>query len=142
MKGAEMRVTTTISCIALGFCMVACATPQNIKDKSAASAALYADLSAAHRAYVSALTDELQRRDLLEAQIAVRTGDKPPQLEKPRAIPADTQQVLQSLRAVGLQIDTSRLVYGVVDRFLRIDVVDPDDIAAVTSQEASAFKEK
>jgi hypothetical protein len=141
MKGARIRVTT-ISCVALGFCVVACATPQNIKDKSAASAALYADLSAAHRTYLSALTDELHRRDLLEAQIAVRTGDKRPQLEKPLAIPADTQQVLQSLRALGLQIDTSRLVHGVVDRFLRIDVVDPDDIADVSSQAASAFKEK
>ena len=58
-------------------------------------------------------------------------------------MPADTRQALQSLHALGLQINASRLVYGVVvDRFIRIDVVDVDDVAVVTSQAAGAFKEK
>jgi hypothetical protein len=134
--------TVTLSLAALGFVVSACATPQNIKDKSAASAALYTDLAAAHQAYVKALAAEMERRDLLEAEIAVRTGEKPPQLEKPLVVPDDTRQVLQNLRALGLQINASRLVYGVVDRFIRIDVVDVDDVAAVTSQAAEAFKEK
>lgn len=134
--------TVSLSLAALGLVVSACAAPQNIKDKSAASAALYTDLAAAHQAYVKALAAELERRDLLEAEMAVRTGEKPPQLEKPLPMPADTRQALQSLRALGLQINASRLVYGVVDRFIRIDVVDVDDVAAVTSQAADAFKEK
>jgi hypothetical protein len=131
-----------VSWVALGFCVAACATPQNIKDKSAASAALYTELATAHRTYVAALREELLRRDLLAAEIAVRTGETPPQLERPLSLPEDTRQVLQNFRALGLQIDASRVVYGVVDRFLRIDVVDPDDIAAVSSRAAGAFKEK
>jgi hypothetical protein len=134
--------SVTLSLAALGFLLTACATPQNIKDKSAASAALYTDLASAHRTYVTTLAAELERRDRLEADIAVRTGKAQPQLEKPLAMPADTREVLQSLRAVGLQIDTSRLVYGVVDRFIRIDVVDVDDVAAVTAKASGAFKEK
>ena len=141
MRTATMRAVT-MSCIALGLCLSACATPQNIKDKSAASAALYSDLSAAHRTYVAALRDELRRRDLLEAEIAVRTGQATPQLETPLRLPSDTQQVLQSLRVLGLQIDASRTAYGVVDRFLRIDVVDLDDVSAVTSRLSEATKEK
>lgn len=134
--------TITISWVALGFCVAACATPQNIKDKSAASATLYTELAAAHRTYVDALREELQRRDLLQAEIDVRTGQKPPELEKPLPTPTDTRQVLQSLRGLGLQIDASRLAYGVVDRFLRIDVVDLDDVATVSSRLAEATKEK
>jgi hypothetical protein len=128
--------------IALGVFVAACATPQNIKEKSAAGVALYADLSAAHRAYVSALQDELRRRDLLEAQIAVRTGEKAPDLEKPLPTPKDTQEVLESLRGLGLHIDASRLAFGVVDRFLRVDVVDLDDVADVTSRLNAATKGK
>lgn len=134
--------TVTLSLATLGLVVSACAAPQNIKDKSAASAALYTDLATAHQAYVRALAAELDRRDLLEAEIAVRTGQAPPQLEKPMVTPADTRRVLQSLRALGLQINASRLVYGVVDRFIRIDVVDVDDVAAVSSHAADAFKEK
>lgn len=132
----------TVSWVALGFCVAACATPQNIKDKSAASAALYAELVTAHRTYVDALREELHRRDLLEAEIAVRVGEKSAQLERPLPLPEDTRQVLQTLRALGLQIDVWRLRYGVVDRFLRIDVVDPDEVASVTSRAAEAAKEK
>jgi hypothetical protein len=92
-------------------------TERHISDVAPSATGAGSDLAAAQRTYVDALHDELRRRDLLEAETEVRTGEKPPQLEMPLPVAKDTQQALQNLRLLGLQIDASRLAYGVVDRF-------------------------
>lgn len=117
----------------------ACATPEGIRTKSKASAQLYTDLLMAHGTFSQALERELLRRDRLEAEIAVRSGQEP-QLTGPFTPPASTAQVVRALEAWQLEVETLRLLYGTVDRFLQIQIVDLDEIKAVTDKASGAFK--
>ena len=119
---------------------VACATPESIRTKSTASAQLYADILEAHGTFSRAVEQELLRRDRLEQQVAVQLGQQPPQLEKPFAPPDLTKQVVLALEAWRLQVEALRILYGTVDRFLQIQVVDLDDVKAVTEKASGAFK--
>jgi hypothetical protein len=120
--------------------LAACATPENIRTKSTASAQLYADILAAHGTFSRAVEQELLRRDRRELETAVRLGQRPPQLEAPFTPPDDTVRVMRTLEAWQLEVATLRLLYGTVDRFLQIEVVDLDDIKAVTEKASDAFK--
>ena len=118
----------------------ACATPEGIRAKSKASAQLYADLLAAHGTFSQAVEQELRRRDRLETEVAVWRGKEKPQLETPFTPPESTMQVVRALEAWQLEVETLRLLYGTVDRFLQIQVVDLDEIKAVTEKASGAFK--
>jgi hypothetical protein len=80
-----MTLSTTgryVSVIVVTFSFLACATPPNIREKSAAGNALYTDVLAAHRTFTSALAEELTRRDIAQAENAVRVGEAKVALEE------------------------------------------------------------
>jgi hypothetical protein len=94
---------------------VGCATPENIRAKSTASAQLYADILEAHGTFSRALEQELRRRDRIELQTDVQLGKRPPQLDSPFTPPASTTEVVNGLE-------------------------DLDEVKAVTEKASGAFK--
>ncbi len=140
MKGlCRPRLIFVFAVILLGS---ACSTPPNIREKSAAGMELYFNLLEAHRAFASALESDLKRRDRLASEMEVRTGAKDPQFETPLPIPKDTQDISDALQAIEHHIEISRLLYSTVDRFLRVEVLDLDDVKAVTAKARDVLERK
>jgi hypothetical protein len=139
-----MTLSTTgryVLMIVVTFSFLACATPPNIREKSAVGNALYTDVLAAQRTFTSALAEELTRRDIVQAENAVRLGEANVALEKVPAPNSATVEVVKSLRGVETVLEIAKRVFGTVDRFLQITVVDEKDVAALTDRAKEAAGE-
>lgn len=115
-----------LSTLALAIATLGCATPDNIIEKSAASAQLYTDVLSAHATLNNVIERELVAGDRAELIFEVRSGEKL-DLDAPLTVEADTQAVIAALRSVRTSLEISQILFGTVDRFVRIRVFDLED---------------
>jgi len=140
MGVAAGKGLATLVTLAVIPCVLACATPEGVRKKSAASQNLYADLDRAYGAYVRATGTFLEDRDRLASAVKIAAGQAPPAFAAEVVENAETTRVLEALSAVGAAIGIARIQYGVVDRFLQIDVFDEAEAAKVSSKLNSALQ--
>lgn len=115
-----------------------CATPNNIIEKSAASADLYRDVLSAHGTLSGAIREELVAADRMELIVGVRTGGE---LDLPRRfeIAGSTQAVIDALGSARRALELSQLLFGTVDRFVRIKVFDLEEAQGLVSKADAAL---
>ncbi len=127
--------------LVLIFSLGGCATPQNIKEKSLASLQLYKNVAIASQNFSYALNNELKTRDRYEHQLSVRNCDEEEKdckallafVTAPK-MDENTEKVMKTFALIQLEFEQARMLHGVVDRFLRIDVVDLDDAKELSSR--------
>ena len=77
-----------------------------------------------------AMNSEFELRDRFQHQIDVRNGNAIPifiLLGNPKK-DKHTEAIKNTFKVIQLNFEQARLLHGTVDRFLRIDVVDPADV--------------
>lgn len=130
-----MKPLPLLLCLILVLSLGGCATPPNIKEKSAASLELYENVTIASQNLAIAMNNELELRDRYKHENKVRSGEigvKPAYEKRPKEddLTKTTRELFSLLQ---MQFDQARLLHGITDRFLRIDVVDLDDAKAFSA---------
>ncbi len=140
---AAWRGSATLVTLATIPCVLACATGAGVREKSAASQKLYADLDKAYAIYVRATASFLEYRDRLQNTVDVASGreDATPAFVAGAAENRETKQVLQALEGVGAAIGKARVQFGVVNRFLQIEIFDEEEAAEVTRKLNEALEQ-
>ncbi len=135
----SMRIRGSVALLAI---FASCSTPQSVIDKSKASTELYAKVDAAYKMLHEAIDKSLRRKGQLES--IRKTGPEQPALysilpgDQPKQAPTQTVAAVQGFR---YHVQTSRRLHGIVDRFVRIKVWDPSDVAEVTDAGKKLFPE-
>lgn len=123
-----MKPLPLFFCLILVLSLGGCATPPNIKEKSAASLELYKNVTIASQNLAIAMNNELKLRERYKHENKVRSGNvEPAFIEKPIEN-NQTKETRELFSVFQMQFDQARLLHGITDRFLRIDVVDLDDV--------------
>ena len=120
-----------------------CTTPPQIVEQSAATTALYAQLDQTFQTWHDAVRSELKRRAREQHLGQVRTGRASVNLagtEGGDEIPFD-RWLAMAFDAFPAELDLLRIAHGIVDRFLRIEVIDLDDVEAVTRRGRRLFEQ-
>ena len=154
------RITTChVLCILLITILPACTSPgPGLRESSEAADDLYGELVQATTNYRHALITEFSKRDQVATVLTVNGGDDPPtwlmqadadeaarlflQSGKPRyGADEATKKVQVSLMAVEQLVRLYRTHYGAIARFIRIEVLDLDDVTALTGRINEASKD-
>lgn len=127
-------IAILLSCVA-----ASCSTPPQILEQSSAATDLYARVDETFLTWRDALRSELLRRERVAQQIQLRLGEAELDLEPDQGDGLDLwlESALRSFRG---EIEWLRIAHGIVDRFLRIEVVDLDEVQAVTESVRQAFE--
>jgi hypothetical protein len=123
-----------LACAAVG-----CATPPQVVEQSAAATELYAQIDDTFVTWRAALRSEFARRERAVQLIQLRTGEADFDMA-PGAQGELDLWLASALGSFRAEIEWLRISHGIVDRFLRIDVIDLDEVQSVSERARELFE--
>lgn len=119
-----------------------CSTPANIQEKSEAALGLQRDVLAAQKTLATAYVGFILEEDRRAREVAELGAESPGlRFEGDPPISAGLRSVIESQKRLRTLLEILGLVQGTVDRYLRIDVLDLDEISTLIDSLDSASQD-